>query len=72
MKKSSLFPALLYRSILFVFALAFLSGSPLTFAQEWTRQPTLPPPKGPWSDKSLSPDQRADLLIQQMTLDEKL
>jgi hypothetical protein len=26
----------------------------------------------PWSDKSLSPDQRADLLIQQMTLEEKL
>ena len=27
---------------------------------------------GPWSDKSLSPDQRADLLIGQMTLDEKI
>ncbi len=29
-------------------------------------------PKGPWMDKSLSPDQRADLLIKQMTLDEKI
>src|SRR5579863_2181148 len=29
-------------------------------------------PKGPWMDKSLSPDQRADLVIDQMTLDEKL
>ncbi|MFP5249984.1 MAG: glycoside hydrolase family 3 protein, partial [Acidobacteriota bacterium] len=26
----------------------------------------------PWMDKSLSPDQRADLVIQQLTLDEKL
>ena len=31
-----------------------------------------PAVKGPWSDKSLSPDQRADLLIQAMTLDEKI
>jgi beta-glucosidase len=28
--------------------------------------------KGPWVGKSLSPDQRADLLIEQMTLDEKI
>ena len=28
--------------------------------------------KGPWLDKSLSPDQRADLLIEEMTLDEKV
>src|SRR2546428_6600266 len=28
--------------------------------------------KGPWLDKSLPPDQRADLVIGQMTLDEKL
>ena len=27
---------------------------------------------GPWSDKALSPDQRADLLVQAMTLDEKI
>lgn len=26
----------------------------------------------PWMNKSLSPDQRADLAIQQMTLDEKM
>jgi beta-glucosidase len=30
------------------------------------------PAKGPWLDKSLSPDQRAELLIEQMTLDEKV
>jgi len=29
-------------------------------------------PAGPWMDKSLSPDQRADLVIAQMTLDEKI
>ncbi len=29
-------------------------------------------PKGPWMDKSLSADQRADLVIGQMTLDEKI
>ncbi len=29
-------------------------------------------PKGPWMDKSLSPDQRADLVIKEMTLDEKI
>jgi beta-glucosidase len=29
-------------------------------------------PQGPWMDKSLSPDQRADLVIGQMTLEEKI
>jgi len=29
-------------------------------------------PKGPWMDKSLSPDKRADLVISQMTLEEKI
>jgi beta-glucosidase len=29
-------------------------------------------PKGPWMDKSLSPDQRADLVLAEMTLDEKI
>jgi len=28
--------------------------------------------KGPWMDKNLSPDKRADLVIQQMSLDEKI
>ncbi len=41
-------------------------------AQEWTHKPPVPALKGPWSDKSLSPDRRADLLIEQMTLDEKI
>lgn len=32
----------------------------------------LEPSKFPWSNKSLSPDQRADMVISEMTLDEKL
>lgn len=34
------------------------------------RQPQAP--KGPWMDKSLSPDQRADLVMKAITLDEKI
>src|ERR1035437_5295224 len=29
-------------------------------------------PAGPWMDKSLPPDQRADMVIKEMTLDEKM
>jgi beta-glucosidase len=39
------------------------------FAQPPQRQAA---PKGPWMDKSLTPDQRADMVVQQMTLDEKI
>src|ERR1039458_1618153 len=31
-----------------------------------------PPVTGPWSDSTLSPDRRAELLLGQMTLDEKI
>ena len=31
-----------------------------------------PAPAGPWMNTSLSPDQRADLLVQQLTVDEKI
>lgn len=38
-----------------------------------TAQVHAPPPvKGPWMDKALSPDRRAELVVEQMTLDEKL
>jgi hypothetical protein len=30
------------------------------------------PPAGPWMNKDLAPDQRADMVIEQMTLDEKI
>ena len=49
-------------------AAAFLAGTVL-FAQF----PGMAPPKHyPWSDKTLSPDQRADLVIKELTLDEKI
>jgi beta-glucosidase len=41
------------------------------FAQS-SNQASNPASKGPWLDKSLSPDKRAELLIEQMTLDEKV
>ena len=31
-----------------------------------------PAPAGPWMNKDLSPDQRADMVVAQMTLDEKI
>ena len=34
--------------------------------------PPRPKPTGPWMNKSLSADQRADLIAAQMTLDEKI
>ncbi len=36
------------------------------------RDAVKPAVKGPWLDKNLSPDKRADLVIQQMSLDEKI
>src|SRR6201996_8463252 len=63
--KPSRFPARLA-----VVAVALVSaGSILLFAQ----RPQHPaPPKGPWMNTSLSPDERADLVLKEMTLDEKI
>jgi beta-glucosidase len=36
------------------------------------RRAVPPKPTGPWMDTSLSPDQRADLVIKEMTVDEKI
>jgi beta-glucosidase len=55
------FAALFYLSV----ALSVVPGS----AQ---RRPQAPKPSGPWLNASLSPDERADLLIKEMTLDEKI
>jgi beta-glucosidase len=47
----------------------------LTLAGPWAvaQLPGMNPPKHyPWSDASLSPDQRADLVVKEMTLDEKI
>jgi beta-glucosidase len=40
-------------------------------ASSMLRQGT-PAPAGPWTDRTLLPDQRADMVIAQMTLDEKI
>ncbi|HWA93790.1 MAG TPA: glycoside hydrolase family 3 C-terminal domain-containing protein [Terracidiphilus sp.] len=57
------------RAPLLVVLFAILSTTLTSSAQI----PGLTPPKHyPWSDKSLSPDQRADLVIKEMTLDEKI
>jgi beta-glucosidase len=52
-------------------AALFANVAPLAFAQGAGRA-AAPAPTGPWMDKSLPPDRRADLVIEQMTLDEKL
>src|SRR5579864_1415887 len=49
-------------------ALCLLTGS---LSQGQFGPPTHEP-KGPWENKSLSPDERADLVIEKMTLDEKV
>jgi len=54
-----------------LFALLVVSvASPVSFAQRRQQQP--PPPTGPWMNTSLSADERADLVIKEMTLDEKI
>jgi len=45
----------------------------LSAVSVWAQRPTPPDVlKGPWNDKTLPPDRRADLLIERMTLDEKI
>ncbi len=53
---------------LLALALAALFGQNI-FAQ---RPQAPPPPTGPWMNTSLSPDERADLVMKEMTLDEKV
>ncbi len=72
MEESPSYRPTLNPSVILVIVGILITSLPFAVAQEWTSQAPPPAPKGPWSDKSLSPDQRADLLIQQMTLEEKL
>ncbi len=50
-------------------AFVALSALPLAVAQFPPHQEA---PKGPWMDKSLPPDQRADMVLKEMTQDEKI
>jgi len=58
--------------------LALLAGTAGAFAilalapVQAQRQPQQQAPQGPWMDKKLTPDQRADLVMEQMTLDDKM
>jgi beta-glucosidase len=49
-----------------------LTFAALASAQGGRGRGGVPAVTGPWSDKTLSPDQRADLVIAAMTLDEKI
>ena len=54
--------------ILAVLTLLAASAPSPASGQSLTNQPA----KRPWSDRNLSPDRRADLVIEQMTLDQKI
>ncbi|MGD0734102.1 MAG: glycoside hydrolase family 3 C-terminal domain-containing protein [Terracidiphilus sp.] len=53
-------------------ALAVLSLLSLAVPSLAQRRALPPPPTGPWMNASLSPDERADLLLKELTLDEKI
>ncbi len=57
------------RSVAFAFLCVLICGAASAFAQ---RPQNPPAPTGPWMNSSLSPDQRADLALKEMTLDEKV
>lgn len=57
----------------FLMALVFCAMLSTSFAQHNRAGHAVSPvPWRPWMDKTLSPDRRADLVLQQMTLDEKI
>ena len=63
----------LLRSGFRISALAFLTFSLLSVSGiSQRRQPQPPKPTGPWANTALSPDERADLVIKEMTVDEKI
>ena len=52
---------------------SLIAFPPVTWSQPRPATPGKAPGQSlPWMDKSMSPDQRADLVLQQMTLDEKI
>src|ERR1035438_7394303 len=55
-----------------VSACALLSIFCLSVAGSAQRRQAPPAPTGPWMNTSLSPDERADLVLKEMTLDEKV
>ena len=57
-----------FAALLLIFLVHFFLVAEMATAQVRAE----PPEKGPWMDKTLSPDRRAELVVGQMTLDEKL
>ncbi len=53
-------------------SLALLSLTLLALPGYSQRRQEAPKPTGPWMNKDLSPDERADLVIKELTLDEKV
>lgn len=70
MRSHSVFPASVNWMLCLAGAACFAFA--LTASARTPSRPQPLPPARPWMNTSLSPDQRADLVIQQMTLDEKL
>ncbi len=60
------------RTCLLSFAGAVVTVLALSVSAQSAAPPQTPAQNWPWMNKALSPDQRAQLVIQQMTLDEKL
>jgi beta-glucosidase len=59
-------PRLRHVALAIIFFTALIAPAAAQFG------PPRPKPTGPWMNKSLSPDRRADLILAQMTLDEKI
>ena len=59
------------RAVLGISAIMFLSLSHLS-ASGFSQQQKVPKAEGPWMNTNLSPDERADLVMKEMTLDEKI
>ena len=55
-----------------ILAIALTTGCGLCLSASAQRHKAPPPPTGPWMNTSLSPDERADLVMKEMTLDEKI
>jgi len=70
-KRHECWPIFNLLGILRISAVLLTVGLSAVFAQS-PNQVMNQASKGPWMDKSLSPDKRADLLLEQMTLDEKV
>ncbi len=54
------------------FTVKDLKAEDFAVTQDKVPRPVAQAPKGPWMDRNLSPERRAEMVIEQMTLDEKI